>query len=86
MDSIRIKGGRPLHGTIPVSGAKNAALPLMAAALLTDEPLRLTNLPKLADIATLRSLLAQHGAESENGDDTLTIQAERITKIGRAHV
>ncbi len=79
MDSIRIKGGRPLHGTIPVSGAKNAALPLMAAALLTDEPLRLTNLPKLADIATLRSLLAQHGAESENGDDTLTIQAERIT-------
>ncbi len=79
MDSIRIKGGRPLHGTIPVSGAKNAALPLMADALLTDEPLRLTNLPKLADIATLRSLLAQHGAESENGDDTLTIQAERIT-------
>lgn len=79
MDSIRIKGGHPLHGEIPVSGAKNAALPLMAAALLTDEPLRLINLPRLADIATLRSLLAQHGAESENGADTLTIHAERIT-------
>ncbi len=62
MDKIRIRGGRPLQGSIAVGGAKNAALPLMAACLLTDEPLALTNLPDLADIATMARLLAQHGA------------------------
>src|SRR5260221_1545181 len=65
MDRIRIRGGRPLHGAIPISGAKNAALPLMAAALLTDETLALGNLPHLADIATLATLLAQHGVAVE---------------------
>ena len=52
MDRITITGGRSLKGEIRISGAKNAALPLMAASLLTDETLRLTNLPHLADIAT----------------------------------
>jgi len=61
MDKIRIQGGRQLRGTIPISGAKNAALPLMAAALLTDETLTLSNLLHLADIASLATLLAQHG-------------------------
>ena len=61
MDRIRIRGGVKLNGTVPVSGAKNAALPLMAAALLCDGPLVLTNAPDLADIATMRALLAQHG-------------------------
>jgi UDP-N-acetylglucosamine 1-carboxyvinyltransferase len=61
MDKMRIQGGRQLRGTIPISGAKNAALPLMAAALLTDETLTLSNLPHLADIASLATLLAQHG-------------------------
>jgi len=61
MDKIRIRGGRPLHGTIPIGGAKNAALPLMAASLLTDEALVLRNLPLLADITTLSHLLVQHG-------------------------
>ena len=61
MDKIRIQGGRQLRGTIPISGAKNAALPLMAAALLTDETLTLANMPHLADIASLATLLAQHG-------------------------
>jgi UDP-N-acetylglucosamine 1-carboxyvinyltransferase len=61
MDRIRIRGGRPLNGTIPISGAKNAALPLMAAALLSDGPLTLQNAPDLADIATMRALLTQHG-------------------------
>src|SRR5262249_49656874 len=61
MDKIRIGGGRPLKGEIHISGAKNAALPLMAAALLTDETLRLCNLPHLADIVTMANLLAQHG-------------------------
>ncbi|MDP6688521.1 MAG: UDP-N-acetylglucosamine 1-carboxyvinyltransferase [Alphaproteobacteria bacterium] len=63
MDKIRIRGGRPLHGKIAISGAKNAALPLLAASLLTDETLVLRNLPHLADIATMTHLLAQHGAQ-----------------------
>ncbi|WP_448203404.1 UDP-N-acetylglucosamine 1-carboxyvinyltransferase [Azospirillum sp. sgz302134] len=61
MDKIRIRGGKPLHGSITVGGAKNAALPLMTAALLTEETLTLTNLPILADINTLCNLLLQHG-------------------------
>ena len=61
MDKIRIRGGRPLNGSITVGGAKNAALPLMTASLLTDETLTLTNLPILADINTLCNLLLQHG-------------------------
>ena len=69
MDRIRIRGGKPLHGTIPISGAKNAALPLMAAGLLTDERLVLENVPQLADIATIGALLAQHGIAVELGED-----------------
>ena len=69
MDRIRIRGGKPLHGTIPISGAKNAALPLMAAGLLTDERLVLENVPQLADIATMGALLAQHGIAVELGED-----------------
>ncbi len=63
MDKIRIRGGRRLAGRIPVSGAKNAALPLMAASLLTEDTLTLSNLPKLADIRTMALLLRQHGVE-----------------------
>lgn len=61
MDQIRIKGGNPLKGKIQVSGAKNAALPLLTACLLTDETLHLHNVPQLADIAGMGNLLAQHG-------------------------
>ncbi|HEY0835459.1 MAG TPA: UDP-N-acetylglucosamine 1-carboxyvinyltransferase [Azospirillum sp.] len=61
MDKIRIRGGKPLRGSIVVGGAKNAALPLMTASLLTDGTLTLTNLPILADINTLCNLLLQHG-------------------------
>ncbi|WP_299371540.1 UDP-N-acetylglucosamine 1-carboxyvinyltransferase [uncultured Kiloniella sp.] len=63
MDKIKIRGGNPLKGKIWISGAKNAALPLMTASLLTDEVLTLKNLPHLADITTLANLLAQHGVE-----------------------
>jgi UDP-N-acetylglucosamine 1-carboxyvinyltransferase len=63
MDSIRITGGVPLHGTIHISGAKNAALPLMTCGLLTDEHLTLTNVAKLADLATMAELLKQHGID-----------------------
>jgi UDP-N-acetylglucosamine 1-carboxyvinyltransferase len=61
MDKIVIRGGLPLGGIIPIAGAKNAALPLMAASLLTDEPLILGNLPVLADIRSMTNLLQQHG-------------------------
>jgi UDP-N-acetylglucosamine 1-carboxyvinyltransferase len=63
MDKIRIRGGRPLQGIIPVGGAKNAALPLMAASLLTDQTLTLVNIPHLADITTLANLLGTLGVE-----------------------
>jgi len=65
MDTIVIRGGNPLHGRIPISGAKNAALPLIAACLLTDDRLTLTNLPQLADITTMSRLLEAMGVESD---------------------
>ena len=65
MDRIRIRGGRPLEGDIVIGGAKNAALPLMAAGLLTEERLELGNVPQLADIHTMAELLAQHGIAVE---------------------
>src|SRR5438067_3864083 len=63
MDRIRIKGGRPLNGTIPMSGAKNATLPLMIASLLTDETLILENVPRLADVALLQRILGNHDVD-----------------------
>src|ERR1700686_286559 len=67
MDKFVIRGGTPLLGTIRISGAKNAALPAMAAALLTDEPVILENIPQVRDIQTTRNLLAAMGAEVELG-------------------
>jgi len=63
MDRIRIIGGNALNGTIQISGAKNAALPLMIAALLTDETLILDNVPRLADVAQLQRILGNHGVD-----------------------
>jgi UDP-N-acetylglucosamine 1-carboxyvinyltransferase len=68
MDRIRIRGGKPLAGTIPISGAKNAALPLMAASLLSAETLELSNLPRVVDIATMARLLADLGVEIVDKD------------------
>ena len=86
MDQIVIRGGRPLNGRIPISGAKNAALTLMPCALLTDEPLTLRNLPRLADIDTFGHLLNNHGLsttiEGTHPDEfgrVMTIRANRIT-------
>src|SRR5271170_3155451 len=67
MDKFVIRGGNPLLGTVRVSGAKNAALPAMAAALLTEEPVILENIPQVRDIETTRKLLAAMGAEVELG-------------------
>jgi UDP-N-acetylglucosamine 1-carboxyvinyltransferase len=63
MDRIRIVGGHRLNGTIPISGAKNATLPLMIASLLTDEPLILENVPRLADVVMLQRILGNHGVD-----------------------
>ncbi|WP_374390046.1 UDP-N-acetylglucosamine 1-carboxyvinyltransferase [Sandaracinobacter sp.] len=86
MDQIRISGGRPLKGRIPVSGAKNAALTLLPAALLTDEPLTLRNLPRLADVDTFGHLLNVLGASTqtqgsrpEDFGRVMTISASRMT-------
>jgi UDP-N-acetylglucosamine 1-carboxyvinyltransferase len=67
MDKFIIRGGNALHGTVKVSGAKNAALPCMAAALLTEEPVILENVPQVRDIETTRKLLSAMGAEVELG-------------------
>jgi len=63
MDSIRVKGGNQLNGRIPISGAKNAALPLMIASLLTDDTLTLENVPDLADVQQLIRILGNHGVD-----------------------
>ncbi|MEQ9815596.1 MAG: UDP-N-acetylglucosamine 1-carboxyvinyltransferase [Azospirillaceae bacterium] len=69
MDRIRIIGGVPLEGTIRIGGAKNAALPIMAAALLTDGPLVLDDVPRLADITSMSRLLIQHGVRLSGADE-----------------
>jgi UDP-N-acetylglucosamine 1-carboxyvinyltransferase len=68
LDKILIKGGNALNGVIPISGAKNAALPIMAASLLTDETLSLSNVPRLADITTMANLLGPMGVEIDIND------------------
>ena len=65
MDKLLIRGGKPLHGDIAISGAKNAALPEMCATLLTAEPVKLTNVPRLRDVSTMRKLLANMGVVME---------------------
>jgi len=78
MDKLAIIGGRPLYGVVPISGAKNSALKVMAAALLSDEPLTLTNVPRLADVDMLLRLLAQHGVEQSFDGSTLRLHAKTI--------
>jgi UDP-N-acetylglucosamine 1-carboxyvinyltransferase len=88
MDRIRIVGGRPLRGTIPISGAKNATLPLMIASLLTEETLVLENVPRLADVSQLQRILGNHGVDitlngKRSGDgeyqgQTLSLSARNI--------
>ena len=83
MDRIRIEGGPPLGGTIEISGAKNAALPLMAASILTPETLTLTNVPGLADIATLAQLLRELGVALDAGPGDLPMfDAETMAHRG----
>ena len=69
MDRIIVNGGQRLHGSIPIAGAKNACLTLMPATLLTEEPLVLTNTPRLSDIRTMSALLESLGTEISSQDD-----------------
>jgi UDP-N-acetylglucosamine 1-carboxyvinyltransferase len=82
MDKFLIEGGKPLEGRVTASGAKNAALPAMAASLLTDEPVILRNVPRVRDIITLRSLLDELGVDSsvthEEHGNRLEIQARKL--------
>ena len=75
MDKFRITGGTPLHGELPVSGSKNAALPALAASLLTEESVTLHRVPQVKDLSTMQSLLEHTGARVSRGDGKLCIQA-----------
>ena len=86
MDRILVHGGRPLQGAITIAGAKNAALPLMAASLLTDKELRLSNLPHLADISTMAHLLAELGVDiAMNGEESEGFTG-RIFSLSAKHI
>ena len=80
MDKLKLTGGGRLEGEIAVSGAKNAALPIMCAALLTEAPLSLANIPRLMDIATMARLLGQMGVQVErSADGAMSLHARKIT-------
>jgi UDP-N-acetylglucosamine 1-carboxyvinyltransferase len=83
MDKLRIRGGRRLAGEVAISGAKNAALPELCAALLTAEPVLLSNVPRLHDVATMLKLLRQMGVAAEQSDAaeaTVSLDASKVTK------
>ncbi len=86
MDKILIHGGVPLSGTIQIGGAKNAALPLMAASLLTADPLILANLPDLADIATMANMLVQHGVAIGIGTGDDAQRPARVFELSARHI
>lgn len=78
MDKLLIEGGVRLTGEAAISGAKNAALPILCAALLTREAVTFTNVPDLQDIATLLKLLAQMGVKINREGDTVTLDASGL--------
>ena len=78
MQKLIIHGGNKLRGSVAISGAKNAALPLMAAGLLTDETLTLSNIPDLADVKTLATLLEQHGVHIHRSDNRMVLNARAV--------
>ena len=79
MDKLVIEGGHPLEGQVRVSGAKNAALPILCAALLCREPLTLTNVPRLNDVRTMQALLAQMGVKIDTSEaGTITLDASSL--------
>ena len=85
MDKLKITGGRPLRGEVRISGAKNAALPIMCAALLSAKPLRLRNVPLLRDVSTMAKLLGEMGVRVERSVDELTLKAATISEPTAAY-
>lgn len=81
MYSLVIQGGRPLHGEVPISGAKNAVLPLLAATLLTREPCVIRRVPNLTDVAYMGRILAELGAKVKFQGDTIAVQANRVKGV-----
>ena len=80
MEKLLIRGGVPLEGEIGISGAKNAALPIMCAALLSERPLVLDNVPRLMDVATMAKLLARMGVEvGPQLDGRIELHASRVS-------
>src|SRR5690606_4713083 len=77
MDKLLIRGGRPLRGEIRISGAKNAALPELCAALLSAEPVTLKNIPRLQDVATMLKLIRNMGATAEFSPDGTVVIASK---------
>jgi UDP-N-acetylglucosamine 1-carboxyvinyltransferase len=82
MDSFLIKGGVPLHGEVTISGSKNAALPIMAATLLTDEPCVIRRVPALSDTRFMARILESLGARVESDNGSLTVRAQKIRGYG----
>src|SRR6266446_1105648 len=82
MDSLLIKGGVPLHGEVAISGAKNAALPIMAACLLTDQPCTIRRVPNLSDVRFMGQILTWLGAQARFDGDVVHIQAKKIKGAG----
>jgi len=78
MESFLIKGGVPLHGEVEISGSKNAALPIMAATLLTDEPCVIRRVPDLSDTRFMAQILESLGAQVKFAGGTLTVRAQKI--------
>src|ERR1043166_4734535 len=81
MDKIRIQGGRPLSGTIKVSGSKNSALPILAATLLTRERCTIHHVPDLSDTHYMLQILMHLGAQVERASGTVTVEAEKIDSV-----
>ena len=81
MESILIRGGRPLRGEVPIGGAKNAVLPMMAACLLVPGPVRLRNVPRLRDVQTFLELLQEIGVRCGYEDHSLLLDATRVTSL-----
>ncbi len=79
MQKLRIRGGKPLRGNVRISGAKNAALPILCAAILTSEPLTLHNVPQLNDIGTMLKLLEQMGIKASRDGETVVLDAANLT-------
>jgi UDP-N-acetylglucosamine 1-carboxyvinyltransferase len=78
MDKLKISGGGALEGEVTVSGAKNAALPIMCAALLTPKPLALSNVPRLMDVSTMAKLMGRMGVAVERNGDSMQLSAAKI--------